>query len=213
LIEKSTMFEGERIAFVASNNMPNTNTTSLTTIVSLYDILTILFTKMNFEQRRRLAELKTTRPSDRDLNAYFSYAKRFFVLLRKHFAELDEFFGCEDNTNAIVSKYRGSHGGNALFRPIGLDVFIQIIAKLNVDHSLIKSIRLASRLPRNLTEPPYAGLMWNTSTSTIVNAHIVTLREVLLYMLGDSKFSDKILLARYRKDTGDENAELPEVVV
>ena len=120
---------------------------------------------------------------------------------------MDEFFSYDD-TSAIVSKYRGSHGGNALFRPIGLDVFVQIIAKLNINHSLTQSVKLASKLPRSLTEPPYAGLMWNTSTSTIVNAHRVTLREVLLYMLGDSKFSDKTLLARYRKDTGDENGSV-----
>ena len=118
-----------------------------------------------------------------------------------------------DNTNDVVSKYRGSHGGNVLFRPIGLEIFALIIAKLNGDHSLTQSVKLASKLPRNLSEAPYAGLMWNTSTSTIVNSHKVTLREVLLYILGDSKYSDATLLARYRKDTGGENAVLPDLVV
>ena len=212
LIEKTKLFAGARIAFVASNNMPVNNTTSLTTIVSLYDILTILFTKMDFEQRRAKADLQRTRPSDEDLDRYFKYAKTFFVLLRKHFDELDEFFD-EDDTPDIVSKHRGSHGGSALFRPIGLDIFTQIIAKLNNDHSLTQAVKLASKLPRNLSEPPYVGLMWNTSTSTIVNSHRVPLREVLLYMLRDSKYSDETLLARYRKDTGDENAVLPDLVV
>ena len=169
LIEKTKLFAGARIAFVASNNMPVNNTTSLTTIVSLYDILTILFTKMDFEQRRAKADLQRTRPSDEDLDRYFKYAKTFFVLLRKHFDELDEFFD-EDDTPDIVSKHRGSHGGSALFRPIGLDIFTQIIAKLNNDHSLTQAVKLASKLPRNLSEPPYVGLMWNTSTSTIVNS-------------------------------------------
>ncbi len=212
LIEKTKLFAGTRIAFVASNNMPVTNTTSLTTIVSLYDILTILFTKMDFEQRRTKAELQRARPNDKDLDGYFDYAKKYFLLLRKHFGELDEFFDADDTID-VVLKHRGSHGGSALFRPIGLDIFAQIIAKLNNDHSLAQAIKLASKLPRNLSEPPYAGLMWNTGTSTIVNAHRVTLREVLLYMLGDSKYSDEKLLARYRKDTGDENAVLPDLVV
>ncbi len=211
-IEKTKLFAGTRIAFVASNNMPVTNTTSLTTIVSLYDILTILFTKMDFEQRRTKVELQRARPNDEDLDGYFDYAKKFFVLLRKHFEELDEFFAADDTSDVVV-KYRGSHGGNALFRPIGLDIFAQIIAKLTGDHSLIQAVKLASKLPRNLSEPPYAGLMWNTNTSTIVNAHRVTLREVLLYMLENSKFSNETLLARYRKDTEDENAELPDHVV
>ena len=212
LIEKTKLFAGTRIAFVASNNMPVTNTTSLTTIVNLYDILTILFTKMDFEQRRTKAELQRARPNDEELDGYFDYAKKFFVLLRKYFDELDEFFATDD-TSDVVAKCRGSHGGNVLFRPIGLDIFAQIIAKLNGDHSLTQAVKLASKLPRNLSEPPYAGLMWNTSTSTIVNDHRVTLREVLLYLLGDSKYSDAALLARYRKDTGDENAALPDPVV
>ena len=212
LIEKARLFAGTRIAFVASNNMPVTNTTSLTTIVSLYDILTILFTKMDFEQRRTKVELQRARPNDEDLDGYFDYAKKFFVLLRKHFEELNEFFAADDTSDVVV-KYRGSHGGNALFRPIGLDIFAQIIAKLTDDHSLTQAVKLASKLPRDLTEPPYAGLMWNTSTSTILNSHKVTLREVLLYMLGDSKYSDVTLLARYRKDKGDENAVLPDLVV
>ena len=212
LIEKTKLFRGERIAFVASSNMPVKNTTSLTTIVSLYDILTILFTKMCFDYRESKANLQRARPSDEDLESYFDYAKKYFSLLRKYFDELDEFFDA-DNTNGVVSKYRGSHGGNALFRPIGLEIFALIIAKLNGDHSLTQSVKLASKLPRNLLEAPYAGLMWNTSTSTIVNSHKVTLREVLLYMLGDSKYSDTTLLARYRKDTGDESAVLPDLVV
>ena len=212
LIEKTNLFSGKRIAFVASNNMPVTNTTSLTTIVSLYDILTILFTKMNFEQQRVKAELQRARASDEGLDAYFDYAKKYFILLSKHFDELDEFFDADD-TRDVVLKHRGSHGGNALFRPIGLDIFVQIIAKLNGDHSLTQAVKLASKLPRNLSEPPHAGLMWNKSTSTIINDHRVTLREVLLYMLGDSKNSVEKLLGRYRRDTGDENAELPEPVV
>ena len=44
LIEDTDLFPCDRIAFVESNNMPVTNTTSLTTIGNLYDVLGILFT-------------------------------------------------------------------------------------------------------------------------------------------------------------------------
>ncbi len=80
LIEKTKLFSGKKIAFVASNNIPVTNMTRLTTIVSLYDILTILFTKMAFDHRRSKADLQRARPSDEDLDAYFDYAKKYFVL-------------------------------------------------------------------------------------------------------------------------------------
>jgi len=41
LIEQTELFAGNRIAFVANNNMSTANTTSLTTIANLYDVLTI----------------------------------------------------------------------------------------------------------------------------------------------------------------------------
>ena len=42
LIEQTEPIVGNRISFVASNNMPTANTTSLTTIANLYHALTIL---------------------------------------------------------------------------------------------------------------------------------------------------------------------------
>ena len=212
LIEKTTLFTGERVAFVASNNMPISNSTSLTTIGNLYDLLKTIFTKTRFDLKRTRAELQRARPSDEDLEAYFKYAKSFFNLLKKHFPELGEFFASEDTEDTVL-KYRGSHGGSALFRPIGLDVFVKVIAELNRDHSLEEAVKLVTKLPRKLSEPPFAELMWNTSTNTIIKSHRVILREVLLYMLGGSKLSDEDLAERYRRETGNERALLPDRVV
>ncbi len=212
LIEKTPLFKGERVAFVGSNNMPTSNSTSLTTIVNLYDLLTILFTKTRSDLKKGKYKLQNKRLADEALEAYFKYAKEFFNLLKKHFPELEEFFVSKDTTDTI-KRYRGRHGGSALFRPIGLDVFVKVIAGLNNDHSLAEAVRLAAKLPRELSVPPFAELMWNTSTNRIVNDHRVTLREVLMYMLGYSKFSDEVLTERYRKAVGNENALLPKRVV
>ena len=212
LIEKTPLFKDERVAFVGSNNMPTSNSTSLTTVVNLYDLLAIIFTKTRFDLKRPKAELKRVRPSDEALEAYFKYAKEFFNLLEKYFFELGEFFVSKDTRDTVL-RYRGRHGGSALFRPIGLDVFVKVIARLNSDHTLEEAVKLAAELPRELSRPPFAELMWNTSTNRIVNDHRVTLREVLLYMLGYSKFLDEVLTERYRKAVGDENASLPKRVV
>ena len=214
LIEKTKMFSGSRIAFVASNNMPVKNNTALTTIGNLYDVLTTLFTKSDFDLKEKKAELQRVRLSDEVLDSYFRYAKNYFSLLGKHFEELDAFFSADDTTE-VVSGNRGSHGGNALFRPIGLEIFTLIIVTLTRDMSLQQAVKLAARLPRELTEEPFAELMWNTKTSTIVNAHKVTLRETLLYMLGrqSKNYPEKKLLERYRQETGNEAAGLPEQVV
>ena len=211
LIEETELFSGKRIAFVANNNLPPTNTTSLTTIGNLYDILTILFTNSNFELKKRKANLQRVRPNDEDLNSYFEYAKNYFVQLKINFPELDKFFNAED-TSHVIEEYRGGRRNNALFRPIGLEIFTRIIAILTKSTTLHQAVRYAALLPRDLTKEPFTGLMWDASTSTILNSHKVTLREILLYMLGNSKYSSSALLERYRKETGNDTVELPESI-
>ena len=108
---------------------------------------------------------------------------------------------------------RGSHGGDALFRPIGLAIFTEIIAKLTKNMSLASAVKLAAKLPTSLNAPPYEGLMWNSSSNTILNSHKVTLREVLLYMIGKARLSEANLTDRYRREIGDDTANLPEKVI
>ena len=212
LVEETPLFDGTKIAFVAYNNMPTTNMHSLTTIGNLYDILTILFTRAKTGLKRSRLSLQRTRPSDDAIDDYFRFATNFFTEIGDNFEEVGEFFSTPD-TIPVVAKYRGRHGGSVMFRPIGLDMFARIVAQLTATMELSEAIRLAAKLPRILTEAPYAGLMWDISTSTISNAHRVTLREVLLRMLGRSKMSDAYLTERYRRETGDEMATLPDRVV
>ena len=212
LIEETKLFSRDRIAFVASNNMPVANTTSLTTIGNLYDILTILFTNSQSDLKKLKSELQRVRPNDDELQAYFGLAQEFFVLLGQHFKELEAFFA-RTNAGTVVKKYRGSHGGNALFRPIGLEIFTRIIARLTKDMTLAQAVKEAAKLPTTLDAPPYESLMWDSNNKTILNSHKVTLREVLLYMLGKSKYSDNTLAERYQKEIGDDKAELPEKVI
>ena len=214
LIEETELFSGDRIAFVANNNMPVTNTTSLTTIGNLYDVLTILFTTADSSLRKRKPDLQNVRPEDEELDTYFEYSKELFFQFQKNFEEMNEFFTAR-NTKSVVTKYRGSHGGNALFRPIGLEILVRIIARLTKEMSLAQAVELAAKLPRTIDEKPYEGLMWDTNMNTILNGHKVTLREILLFMVGKNakKYSETMLLERYRKETGDNTIDLPRRLV
>ena len=214
LIERTELFSGRNIAAVASNNMPVSNTTSLTTIGNLYDVLTILFTNARSSLQARRPDLQRIRPSDEKLDEYFIFAQDLFTHLRGSFEELETFFSAQD-TISVVQEYRGAHGGKALFRPLGLELFTRIIARLTKDMSLEKAVEMAALLPRNLDQPPLEWLMWDSNKNTIINGHKVTLREVLLYMLGKNakNYSEGTLLERYRRDTGLESAELPKKLV
>lgn len=214
LIEQTDLFASDRIAFVASNNIPTSNTTSLTTIANLYDVLTILFTNAQFDLKKQKADLQRVRPDDETLDEYFKFAKDYFLQLRKNFSALDEFFSAK-NTEPMVRKHRGNHGGHVLFRPVGLEITTRVVSRLTKDMSLEKAVKLASRLPYDLNDKPYQWLMWEPNKKTMLNGHKVTIREVLLYMVGKNaeKYSKAKLLERYRRETGDETVELPEKIV
>lgn len=213
LIEETDLFSGERIATVASNNMPVKNTTSLTTIGSLYDVLLILFTNTSWELKSPKADLSRSRPDDKVLKRFFGYAQGYFELLRENFPELESFFSAT-TTESVVRKHRGSHGGKMTFRPIGLEILTRVIARLTREMSLGEAVELTAKLPRDLVSPPYAGLMWDSGKRTITNAHKATLREVLLYMLGDyAKWKHDTLLERYRRETSEDRITLPKRVV
>lgn len=211
LIEDTDFFAEKKIAFVASNNMPTSNTESITTIGNLYDVLAVLFTESENALKKKKVDLQRSRPADELLNSYFEFAKKYVTLLEDNFSEVRSFLKASDPT-LVVKKHRGSHGGKVVFRPIGLDILTRVVARLTKQMSLEDAVKLISKLPRDVTDPPYSGLMWNPATQTISNANNVTLREVLMYMVGTSKLSDSTLLARYRKALGDEGVMLPQKV-
>lgn len=216
LIEDTDLFRGERVAFVATNNMPTANRMSLTTIGNLYDILKILFQNRSFDLKpRRLKDLQIQRPPEAQLQRYFEYSQRFFRLLQANFSELAEFFEA-DETESVVSRHRNGRGGSVLFRPIGLELFTRLISVLSGEKGLTRAVETVAKLPRQLAEEPYRLLLWEPSTRTMRGRkHIVTLREVLLRMVRakGAKFSASELTERYRRDTAQPNADLPPFVV
>ena len=213
-IEETELFHGNRIAFVQSNNVPATNFECLTTIGNLYDSLTILFTQANFPLRKGKRTLGTRRPEKDILDRYFDYAEEYFLHLRGQFIEIDEFFSAIDTTD-VVRKYRGRQGGSALYRPIGLDMFTQIITRSTNDLPLGKAVELAAKLPRELRMPPYDGLMWNHRNETIISRNKVLLREILCFMIGTNRpsYTEQELLRRYRRETSNDEAELPNRLI
>jgi DNA sulfur modification protein DndB len=211
LIENTDYFSENRIAFAPTNNMPVGNKESLTTIGNLYKLLTILFVSTKeFSLSKPKKDLIRIRPSDEILDKYFEFSEKFFSMLSNEFSEINDFFNSSDY-GAVTEKYRGDFGGNVLFRPIGLELFVQVISHIvNKKVPLNEAIRLTGKLPRNLNNAPFRYLLWHPSSKTMQSSqHLVTIREVLLNMLGYSKHSTEVLANKYQKAIGDDNAVLP----
>ena len=173
LVTENPMFMEKRILNNATNNVPPSNLTCLTTIGNLYDLLEILFAKIYVTSLKKKKpddikdELTKMRLSDDTLNTHYANACDFFERLAGVFPQLTEFFDASDCA-AIVRRYRNSEGGNVLFRPIGLTIVTEIISTLTKEYSLDKCFALVAKLPIDLTAEPYNGVIWHPTQKKLI---------------------------------------------
>lgn len=211
LVEKDIRFNDKLVHVLSKqSNLPKTDTEHLITLINLYDLLETLFTKSKKELNA--ADLKRIRPSDEQLANYFQLATKYFDLFEKNFIELRNCFRAE-NPKTEIQKYRHVDGGHILFRPIGLLMFTEILSTLmrTSELSLQESFAELTELPTELSYAPYLGILWDSSTGTLVIKNRPFLRDLLIYYLGYIKDEKRIkkLRDRYALLLGKDSAELP----
>ena len=69
-------------------------------------------------------------------------------------------------------KYRGCHGGHLLFRPVGLLLVTRVAVDLRSSKGLSDNAALerVGRTPTELSEHPWAGLLWDSANKRMITA-------------------------------------------
>lgn len=181
LVENHPYFTDKRVLIVANANLPSTNDTHLTTIVNLYDVLTILFSRI--KSVTPIKDLQFSRPTDKELASFREYAIWFFDLLADGAPELREYFESKTPWD-VVKKYRRPDGGSILFRPVGLTIFAKVAEAVAKDHPLDEALTIMGELPTDLSTAPYVDLLWNPGSRTLDLRRQALVRRLLLYSLG-----------------------------
>jgi len=214
LVENENHFSEQRVLILSQSNLPATDQSHWTTIVNLYDVLTILFSKVKAVVP--LDKLQFHRPNDEVLREYREFAVRYFDCLATAFPELEEYFG-SDNPEEVVRRHRHAEGGSVLFRPVGLVIFANLAAAAGKDRTLEEVVGLLARLPTDLSAEPYRDLLWNSAARKMDLRRQVLVRRLLLYVLGLIRGTNEI--AKLKADVArvrgiEPNAvTLPEKVV
>ena len=218
LVTENHMFMEDRILNNATDNVPKSNQTCLTTIGNLYDLLEILFTKIYLVSNKKTLkfkrdELTKIRQSDEILNQHYTNACDYFKRLTDSFLPLKEFADKSDSST-VVKKYRHLDGGSVLFRPMGLKIFTEIVAILAEKYPLIECFKMISKLPTDLVQDPYNGIIWDSSQKKIKNGSTLA-RNLLLYMLDHQQKDVDKLREEYANALGGEANQigLPEKVL
>jgi DNA sulfur modification protein DndB len=208
LVENHSRFSDKHILISPTANLPTTNNSHLTTIVNLYDVLTILFSKVN--AITPVKDLQFNRPTDEELAGYRQFTIRYFTLLANAIPELKEYFASRKPAE-VVKKYRHLDGGNVLFRPVGLTMFAHLTEAAIKEHTLEKAVALLGKLPTDLSVAPYVDLLWNPSTRTLDLRRQALVRRLLLYALGFTKGQNK--LTKLKADVAKARGMEPKDVV
>lgn len=219
LVAENPMFMEDRILNNTTDNIPKSNQTCLTTIGNLYDLLGVLFTKVYvISEKKKLKdrkdELTKVRQTEDILNKHYDSACDYFQRLTESFTPLKEFAKTSDSST-VVKKYRHQNGGSVLFRPIGLKLLTEIITELAEKHSLSKCFRIISKLPTDLTQTPYNGVIWHPTQKRMIIKGKTLVKNLLLYMLNHFEGDLEKLHEDYAKAIGikTEKTELPKKVL
>lgn len=183
LVETNSSFHDPKIAVIGSQNIPVSNQVALTTISSLYDILKLLFL-FSIGQRTDRA-LRFNRPSDERLDHFYNVATSYFDALAGTFKPVGDILSSK-NPGLITKKYRGSHGGHLLFRPIGLEIVTRVVIDMarSNDVDIPSAVKLIEKIPVDLAKPPYRNVIWNPERQTINTTGKALARESLNYICG-----------------------------
>ncbi len=216
LVTENPMFMEDRILNNATDNIPRSNQTCLTTIGNLYDLLSILFTQIYVISKKktlndRKDELIKVRQPNHILDEHYLNACDYFKRLTNSFLPGQEFVSTSDYST-VVKKYRHPDGGSVLFRPIGLKILTEIIAELVEKYPLPKCFRMISKLPTDLTQTPYNGIIWHPTQKKMIIKGKTLVKKLLLYMLNNFGGDVDKLREDYAKALGieTEEVELPQ---
>lgn len=178
LVEKSPYFSGTRIAYQPTNNLPKTNRTSLTTIGNLYDLTWTILSKIQRPSGGTPA--KELRPGDDVLDECEQIVVEFFNALGERFPPIASFLSTKKHA-VVVARHRHTGGGHVLFRPVGLSIFAELVAELRKKKKMGRdaALDLVARLPIELTEKPYAGILWDPGREAMAVKGKVIARDLL----------------------------------
>lgn len=196
LVEKHSLFE-EKISLSKTKAVAVKDHQSFTTIITLYDVLEILF-----RTARGWKEFKRHRPEDNTIAEFYDKSERFWNALVEHFPPLGEILKSSPNEN-IAGRYRNRKGGHLLFRPVGLLIIAHVIRQAkDSGMSEREAIKRISEVSMELTDEPWVGLLWDKVNQRMISGTIPqkVARQLLFFFIGGNLTDMKTNIEAVRRE-------------
>lgn len=181
LVEKYPLFQ-EKISLSKTKAIAVTDDKSFTTIVTLYDVLEVLFR----EKGRGWTAFKRHRPEDDTIAEFSGNSAHFWDRMVVHFPPLQEVLASQPDEN-IAGRYRHRAGGHLLFRPVGLLIIANVVRQAK-DTGLDEreAIKRISEVSMELTDEPWVGLLWDKTNQRMISGTTPqkVAKQLLFYIIG-----------------------------
>ncbi|MFX0206531.1 MAG: DGQHR domain-containing protein [Candidatus Hodarchaeota archaeon] len=163
LVEENPLFQ-DKISLKQTKSIPVSDNVSFTSIVTLYDVLDI------YLQEKGWKFFKRFRPPEDKLKELYQKSNDLWEILVDNFKCLKELQGSSP-ADEVAGKYRNRNGGNLLFRPIGLLIFVKVLRhQINSGLALNKAVKVLSKVPMEISENPWLGLLWDAKNRRMITA-------------------------------------------
>ena len=198
-----------------NNTIPQT-TKALCSIGTLYDVIRRVLPKAlarTRDERDELKEAANLRLPDDRIDYYYLRSLTYFEGLAHANRRLRDYFE-RGATSDIAVAARSLEERNVLFRPVGQQLYANVIAALAESEGLERALEVARLFPVDMAEPPYADVIWDTRRHMMRGKGLGLATRLLKYMCGAGQEKDLNDLQReYRLLLGHERATLPERIV
>lgn len=177
LVDEHPIFKN-RVSASRSQNLPPSDTKNFTHIAILYETASVILGV----KPQRTAQ----RPSDEKLAEMKVQLFDFWTSFQQGVAGLPELSSAPTES---LEAYRSREGGDLLFRPVGLSMFVEAVILLKLhktDGELADAIAIANRVPRALSAEPWTGVLWDGHNSKMLanSDNKKAARLLLFYSLG-----------------------------
>ena len=177
LVNDFSLFEDERfIAYNPSANLKPNDEYGITSIVKLYDLVSIL---SSTTKATTAGKFNSSRPTEDILNLVYDYCCKYWELLSKEISEYREVL---IKKTKKAEEYRHPDCNHLLFRPIGQHAFAEAVAHMvcKLDIDLSDAIKILSTEDLWIHKSNWHHILWDplnkkmiTKGSTIAKIHLL----------------------------------------
>ena len=184
VIDGNGLMSGENVSLKKTKALPPTDSTSVTSVVSLYKAHDVyLGRELN---SRDWSRFKRQRPPEAAVVKCCKDVEELWTAFTRHFAPFRSL--ASGRRSRTVTQYRNRDGGHLLFRPVGLEAVVMAIVGAMRDDNLTldQAIRRLAKLPMNLNGPPWVGLLWDDVGKKMLTreGRPALAMRLLLYLMG-----------------------------